>query len=330
MSGKQEVIGMLHAPVNTILAAPDAWRRQMGVKSLTQRDREILGRFACWTPETLHDSKLQDEVEDALAGLKQTSFFDALCERMFEESKIYVENGIRTMMLENVGAPYFRLSSCAQPGVFAVMTLLARQLRREYGKDYRLGLQILAFSDPMAMSSACFNGLDFIRSESALYEGERPEGRNRNEGNLAQLYFQRDEETMRQGNEKAPLVYVDFQKKHTVFAEALQSLDVWIDNIIFQKVEGVIITGTGTGVPVTEADLEKVRSAIDAIKGQSFFPKDLELPLISGSGITAENAAMYKRYVDAAIVGSTLKQGGYWECRVDADRVARFMEAWNR
>lgn len=324
----KEVIGMLHTPINTMLAAPVEWRRALDLPELNEKEYALLHQFDDWKPETLSDPAAR--VEEALTKLWETSFFCALRDRMYGESYIYLRQGIKTFQLENVGAPYFRHPSVAQSWVFAIMAMLAKQLRREYCSDYRLGLQILSFSDPLAMSAACYADLDYIRSEGSLYEGERPEGRNHNEGNLAQLYFQRERLARLSETGKRPKVFVDLQKKHTVFSEGLKSLDVWIDNLIFQKLEGVVITGTGTGVPVREVDLAETREAVDHAKAQPYFPKDLQLPLIAGSGITVENAAMYRKYVDAVIVGSTLKENGYWECRVDPERVKRFMEAWNR
>ena len=129
---------------------------------------------------------------------------------------------------------------------------------------------------------------------------------------------------------KVPRVYVDLQKKHTVFSEGLRSLDVWLENIVFQKLEGVVITGTGTGVPVVESDLAKARAAIDLCFKNPYFPRKLGLPLIAGSGVDEKNCGLYRKYVDAVIAGSTFKQYGYWECRVDPRRVSRLLEAWNK
>lgn len=322
----KDIIGMLHIPVNTVLAAPKEWRGLLGLPSAYDNDRNILAGFAEWAARA---TKLERErVLAAAEAVEKLSFYGYLRDRMFSEADVYARNGVDVFMLENIGAPYFLLPEPIQGGIAAVMMALSAELRREYpASDRRIGLQILAYSDPLAMSVACFAGLDFMRSEGALFEGERPEGRNANTGTLAKLYIQRADLA---GDGVTPRVYVDLQKKHTVFSDGLRDLGIWLDNVVFQKLEGVIITGTGTGVPVVEADLANARKSLDASKSKPFFPKDLDLPLIAGSGVNVENAAMYKKYVDAVIAGSIFKHHGYWECGVDEENVAKFMEVWKQ
>ena len=210
------------------------------------------------------------------------------------------------------------------------MQAMAERLRHEY-PDAPLGIQVLAFSDDWAMDIACRNGLSFIRCESALFEGVRPEGRTPNRGNLAKLYMARQQLLARRGAAGAgPQVYVDLQKKHTVFAAELDTLDPWLDNILFQKLEGIIITGKSTGSAVAEADLRQAREAIE--KGKACTAKTLGRawapPLFVGSGVTIENLPLCARHADGLIVGSSLKRGGYWECPLDEERVKKMAGAW--
>ena len=324
----KDIIGMLHVPVNTVLAAPQEWRDQLGLPAVRgAKDRQILSSFAEWGPDTPFEDRAK--TEEALDRIRTLSFYRYLSDRMSHEAEIYKKNGISTFSLENVGAPYFLNPAPMQSAIFAIMLSLACDLRGNYPKT-QIGLQILSYSDPLAMGAACYAGLDFIRSEGSLFAGERPEGRNANAGTLAKLYAQRDAQCPMGKAKYVPRVFTDLQKKHTVFSEGLSSLDVWLDNIIFQKLEGIVITGTATGVPVVEGDLVKARAAIDACKEKPYFPSKLDLPLIAGSGVDEQNCAFYKKYVDAVIAGSTLKEHGYWECEVDPQRVARFMEAWNK
>ena len=328
MKLNKDIIGMLHIPINTILAAPPEWRSQLNLPAVKgANDRQILSSFADWEASTPYEAS--SKTEEALNRIHTLSFYGYLQERMLHEAEIYTKNGISTFSLENVGAPYFLNPAPMQSAIFAIMLSLACDLRRNYPKTY-IGLQILSYSDSLAMSAACYAGLDFIRSEGSLFAGERPEGRNANAGTLAKLYAQRDALSVLRKTKHVPRVYTDLQKKHTVFSEGLSSLDIWLDNIIFQKLEGVVITGTATGVPVVESDLAKARIAIDECKKKPYFPKKLDLPLIAGSGVDEKNCGFYKKYVDAVIAGSTLKEHGYWECKIDPKRVARFMEAWNK
>jgi predicted TIM-barrel enzyme len=269
--------------------------------------------------------------EDSVAKVQRLSFYSFLQDRLLVEAGVYAGNKFHGVILENVAAPYF-IRGNQPPVIYLVMAALAIKLREEY-PALRIGIQILAYSDDWAMDIACRYGLDFIRCESALFEGVRPEGRTPNTGNLAKLYLLRNMLMASLARTDAgPQVYVDVRKKHTVFMPSLESLAIWLDNILFQKLEGVIITGHATGAPADVVDFQQAREAIDKAKADSFAATGLswELPLIVGSGASLNNIAMCKRYADAVIVGSALKRKGYWECPLDEERVKRFMEEWNK
>ena len=169
-------------------------------------------------------------------------------------------------------------------------------------------------------------------ARAPLFEGVRPEGRTPNAGNLAKLYMMRNSlMTQLEKQGAGPQVFVDIQKKHTVFIAALDSLDLWLDNILFQKLEGIVVTGKATGQPVDEDDLRLTRTAIEkakaeseAVIGMAWSPQ-----LIVGSGVSVDNIGMCKRYADAVIVGSSFKKNGFWECPLDEERVKAFMDAWS-
>ena len=248
---------------------------------------------------------------------------------MLAETEIYRRHHFAALMIENIAGPYF-VRGDQPPAIYWVMQALAERLRREHA-DAKIGIQILAFSDDWAMDIAGQYGLDFIRCESALFEGVRPEGRTPNRGNLAKLYLARQQLLAKEGETgPGPQVYVDLQKKHTLFSGDLETLEPWLDNILFQKLEGIIITGKSTGSAVAEADLRQAREAIENVKqvtaktlGRAWAP-----PLFVGSGVTPENLPLCARYADGLIVGSSLKRGGYWECPLDEERVKGLAGAW--
>ncbi|MBO4511853.1 MAG: hypothetical protein J5746_03730 [Victivallales bacterium] len=318
-----QIIGMLHIPVNSILASPKEWCEALGLPVGTMEDWEVIDGLR----ETLDANGEFSGVAEPDWGVSQVerlSFYGFVRDRMLAEAAIYVRNGISTLMLENTGAPYF-CRGHQEAVIFWLMRNLAGVLRDAYPK-LTLGIQILAFTDNWAMDIACRNRFNFIRCESALFQGIRPEGVTPNHGNLAQLYSHRQELLSAVPRPVVPQVYVDLQKKHTAFWEELSDLKLWLDNIVFMKLEGIVITGTGTGVPVKEEHLAQAREAIEAAKALPYFPKNLRLPLLVGSGVSEKNLAMCSRYADGMIIGSSLKANGYWECELDEERVARFME----
>lgn len=80
--------------------------------------------------------------------------------------------------------------------------------------------------------------------------------------------------------------------------------------------DGVILTGSSTGSPADTKDLKSLK-------------EHSNLPILIGSGVTADNLQAYKA-ADALIVGSYLKKGGVWNNELDEDRVKRFMNEFSK
>ena len=79
--------------------------------------------------------------------------------------------------------------------------------------------------------------------------------------------------------------------------------------------DGLIVTGVATGEPTPMSDLKRVRSAVGAV------------PILVGSGATAETAAELLSVADGLIVGTAVKRDGDVANPVDARRVRRLVEA---
>lgn len=78
-----------------------------------------------------------------------------------------------------------------------------------------------------------------------------------------------------------------------------------------------MVTGGATGEPPSLADLEAVRGATS-------------LPVIIGSGLTAENLADYAPLADAFIVGSVFKEKGRWNAPLDRRRIDAFLDSYSK
>ena len=195
---------MLHIPVNSIIAAPASWRNALGLPTATSEDWKIIAEMEAIRPGTENTTAFYSH-----AG--RFSFYSYLLDRLLREAELYTEYKADSMLLENIAAPYFVRGN--QPVViYAVISALACELRQEY-PDNSFGIQILAFSDDLAMEIAVRNRFSFIRVESVLFEGTRPEGRTPNRGNLARLYMRRNMLTASEEEYDGPLVLVDIQKK---------------------------------------------------------------------------------------------------------------------
>jgi len=340
--GQQEqyVIGMLHVPINTILTSAESLRAALGLPAPHPHDWEVIAGLGAsltcrhpvcdWTADFPSLTGLRERLAAAGELVRTLSFYRFLEDRMVAEAEIYARNGVHKLMLENTGGPYF--VGADQPRViFALMSSLAAVLREAHPLR-PIGIQILAFADNLALDIAVHHGLSFVRTESALFSGLRPEGLSPNRGNLAKLCMARGMLLAgRSEDTTEPAIYVDIHKKHTIFPALLDSPDVWLENILFQKLEGIIITGRATGSPVDESVMALARKAIEQarIVSAEAFESAWAPGLLVGSGVSVDNIRMCRKHADGVIVGSSLKRAGYWECPLDVDRVKRFMDAWH-
>src|SRR5438093_1570544 len=80
----------------------------------------------------------------------------------------------------------------------------------------------------------------------------------------------------------------------------------------------LVVSGPATGRATPLADVKRVRSAVP------------EVPVLVGSGVTAETVAELLSVADGAIVGTAVKQGGDVRNPVDRGRVERLVAAARR
>ena len=79
--------------------------------------------------------------------------------------------------------------------------------------------------------------------------------------------------------------------------------------------DGLILTGSSTGAAASADELEIVLKSCD-------------LPLIIGSGVTAENCHHYK-HAHGFIIGSHFKEGGNWKNLLSLEKIKTFMSVVN-
>jgi len=250
-----------------------------------------------------------------------------LREKALAEIGLYLKHGIHVFQLENVGAPY---SPQVEIPILErlVMNDVAATVRKLH-PELPVGIQVLSHGESIALEIAVRHRLFYVRGESFMFPGVRPDSRCPVTGALKKCYVMRSyfNRELSYPNEH-PRIYVDLRKKHTFFPPELQSLDKWLDSLSFMKVEGIILTGQATGRPIAEADLEQARVFLDQLTEKSGARScGKQIPLIAGSGAAPENARMYQKYCNAIIVGSSVKRDGDWELDLDEERVKRLVGA---
>ena len=234
----------------------------------------------------------------------------AVLEKVAAEAKLLHSCGVDAILLENMhDTPY--LNRRVGPEIVSGMTAAALRVR-EVAPELPCGIQILAGANQAALAVALAADLQFVRAEGFVFGHLADEGWMNSDA--AELLRYR--KTI--GAEHIA-VFTDIKKKHSSHATSADiSLEETAKAAQFFRTDGLIVTGNATGEEAKAVDLQAVRKACP------------QLPLLVGSGITAENAAEFKPLVDAVIVGSYLKEDGYWANELSRARIEQLVSTWNR
>ncbi len=236
----------------------------------------------------------------ALPGTPRSSqSVDELVRAAVQEVWALAEGGCDAVLVENMhDVPY--LNRAVGPEIVASMTAVCRAINE--ATDLPCGVQILAGANEAALAVALAAGLDFIRAEGFVFGHVADEGwMDACAGPLLRYRKQIGAEHI--------AVWADLKKKHAAHAATADvSLAETVKAAEFLGADAVIVTGEATGRETSTADLAAARGAT-------------KLPVIVGSGVTAENAPAMLVHADAVIVGSALKKNGHWSGAVELERV---------
>ncbi|MFA6599277.1 MAG: BtpA/SgcQ family protein [Ignavibacteriaceae bacterium] len=241
---------------------------------------------------------------EALPGTpKYNGSIKAVIDKALSEALLYQSLGVPVLMIENMhDVPY--LNRNVGPEITTLMSIILYEIKKKVGLP--LGIQILAGANKEAIASAYSAGADFIRAEGFVFAHVADEGIfNSDAGELLRYRKQIGAENI--------LIFTDIKKKHsshsitadTGIVDTAKAAEFFLS-------DGVIITGSSTG---TEPSLEEIKMV----------KNNVGLPVLAGSGITAENINAYLEYCDALIIGSYFKEEGKWFNPIDPERVKKIM-----
>jgi membrane complex biogenesis BtpA family protein len=229
----------------------------------------------------------------------------AIAEAAAREARQYQEAGFHGVMIENMhDRPY--LKGAAPPEVVACMTAVACEVKR--ATSLPLGVQVLAGANREALAVAQAAGADFVRAEGFVFAHVADEGIIESSAGILLRY-------RRAIGAENVRVFVDVKKKH-----AAHTVTADVDIVetahaaAFFLADGVIVTGTATGRPADPAEVRAVGQGV-------------EIPVLVGSGITAENIGAFAD-ADGFIVGSWLKKDGDWTRPLDPERLEALVRAF--
>lgn len=231
---------------------------------------------------------------------------DELVSAAIEDARAYASAGFDALLIENMhDVPY--LAGDVGHEITATMAVVTRAICGECALP--VGVQVLAGANEAALAVANAAGARFIRAENFAYAHVADEGLMPTAAAGALLRYRR---TI--GAERVA-IWADVKKKHASHAltSDLSSREM-AAGTAFCGANAIVMTGATTGAP---ADVDETAGVRDAI----------ELPVCIGSGITAENLALYWHAADAFIVGSYCKRGGDWRAPVAAERAKAVVAA---
>ena len=216
-----------------------------------------------------------------------------------KEAKILKKHEFNTVMIENMhDIPY---TKNIHPRVPKIMAKIGKEIKK---LGLYCGIQILAAGNKQALKAAKKANLDFIRAEGFVYAHIADEGYI--ESCAGELLRYR-----KKINAEEILIFTDIKKKHCSHSITKDtSIEETAHTAEFFLSDGIIVTGVSTG---TQANIEEVKRV----------KKTTKLPVLIGSGITSKNLKAYFNHTDLFIVGSYIKEKGYWKNELDEIRIEK-------
>lgn len=229
---------------------------------------------------------------------------DAVYSAAAQDAEALCIGGVDALIVENFGDTPF-LPTAVEPHTVAIMTSVIQQLSKNV--EIPIGVNVLRNDGMAALGIALATGASFVRVN--VFIGATVTDQGIIEGRAHELLRYRG------ALQSETRILADVHVKHGRPLAHGSIVDAAKDAWHRGHADGVIVTGSGTGVSTDQSELEKVRNAVpDAF-------------LLAGSGVTLETAPKILRFSDAAIVGTSLKMGGDVHAPVDRERVVKLMDA---
>lgn len=218
--------------------------------------------------------------------------------------------GVDGLMIENFGDAPFTAGRVEAETVAAVAVIAAAVRERT---RLPLGINVLRNDARSALGVAVAVGARWIRVN--VLTGARVTDQGIIEGDAAGLLRAR----AALGPAAAGVrILADTAVKHSAPLGNRPLEDEVADTIHRAHADGVIVSGSGTGKPVDQDHLRRVRAAAG------------RTPVWIGSGATAANIASLLRWADGVIVGTSLKRRGRPQAPVNARLAREFVQAASR
>ena len=227
-------------------------------------------------------------------------------DQALSDLEVYKKAGVDSIIFENDhDLPYIQ-PPLDEKGI-ALMTKIVKAARERF--DDPIGIQMLEAANITSLEIAAEADLDYIRVEAFVFAHVGGSGIiNGSAGKILRRRKELQAEHIK--------VFADVKKKQGSHS---LTIDLDIKDEIMQAeffmVDGVIVTSQFTGMNPDKNDLIKAKSAT-------------KLPVLIGSGMTAENIPEYLPLADGFIVGSYFRRGGKFLEKLEPERLNTFMKVF--
>jgi uncharacterized protein len=221
------------------------------------------------------------------------------------DARALIEGGVDALLVENFGdAPF--TPGRVEPATVAAMSVVAAEVRRAL-PGAPLGVNVLKNDARAALAVAAAVGAEFIRVNVHAGAVLADQGIVQSDayGTL------RDRRLL--GVDVA--IFADVGGKHAVPLAPVELEQTARDLVHRSLADALVVSGPATGQATPLAEVKRVRSAVPNV------------PLLIGSGVTAETAAELLSVADGLIVGTSVKRDGDVEQPVDRARVEKLVAA---
>ncbi len=224
------------------------------------------------------------------------------------DARALIGGGVDALLVENFGdAPF--TPGRVEPATVAAMSVVAAEVRRAL-PGTPLGVNVLKNDARAALAVAAAVGAEFIRVNVHAGAVLADQGIVQSDayGTL------RDRRLL--GVDVA--IFADVGGKHAVPLAPVELEQTARDLVHRGLADALVVSGPATGQATPLAEVKRVRSAVPNV------------PLLIGSGVTAETAAELLSVADGLIVGTSVKRDGDVEQPVDRARVEKLVAAARR
>jgi len=235
------------------------------------------------------------------AAPRGSAGFEVVRTRALHDAEALARGGADGAMLENFGdAPF--APDRVDPHVVAAMAVLAAEITRTF-PELRLGINVLRNDARAALGIAAIVNAEWVRVNVLAGAAVTDQG----------VIEGRAHEWLRYRRELGARVQLvaDVHVKHARPLAGGHIADAAADLYRRAGADVLIVTGSATGAPADDDDVNAVRAAVP------------EAPVWLGSGVSFASAPRWRERVHGAIVGTALHQGNDVRAPLSREAVQR-------